>query len=208
MNMRIKTVLLAATAILALKGGTSPAMAATILVRTAGFADTTPDFYHVEFQGGGPGSSIASVTFTLSSGFFDFDGETSFMDATAPVLHLPSLSGLTSADITFSFAGDHPTSLTASFTPGSFGVGDSFRFAADADNLGSKLGGVFGAGATVAVTLASGLSGSAPFRTNTSVDSLATVTIDDPGVIPEPRSIVLFISGLAGLTAWRKRRSV
>ncbi len=199
--MRTVARLILLTVILASIGGNSSARAATIVARTAGFADSTPDFYHVDFLAGDPGSSIGSVIFTLPSGFFDLDGETNFMNATAPVVHSPSLSGLTSADITFSFAGTHPGSLTVNFAPGTCGVGDSFRFAADVDDLGSKLGGVFGAGATFAATLSSGLSASAPFRTNTSVDSSATLTI-----VPEPGMSVLLISGLAGLAVWKKVR--
>jgi hypothetical protein len=206
MNETLKMILRAATVALALSGGAPTASAAIVNVRTAGFADSTPDYYQVAFQSGVPGASIASVTFTLPSGFFDFDGDTNFANATAPVLNLPSLSGLSAADITFRFAGAQPTSLTADFAPGSFGIGDSFGFAADVDALGSKLGGVFGAGATFSASLASGSSGSAPFRTNTSVESLVTLTLADSADIPEPGSWVLLACGTIGLAACRMGR--
>lgn len=204
MNKRYRSVLLAVGAVLVWAGNVPSTKAATIFASTTGNALETPDFYGVAFLSGDPGASISSVTFTLPFGFFDFDGETSFMNATAPILNLPSLSGLAPEDITFSFTGVNPTSLTANFTPGSFGVGDSFRFAADVDELGSKLGGVFGAGATFSATLGSGLSDSAPFSTNTSVASSVTLTII-PEPIPEPSTLVLLLGGVAGLTVWKMR---
>jgi len=192
-----------AVAALATVGAPSPAQAdfGEISASTIGIANITPDYYGVAFTAGEPGATISSVTFALPFGFFNFDGATSFMNATAPVLDLPSLSGLSAGDISFSFIGNQPPSLTVNFAPGSFGIGDSFHFGADVEGLGSKIGGVFGGvGATFSATLGSGLSGTAPFRTDTSVASFATLTV------PEPSSFVLsLIYGVAGLTVWRKR---
>jgi hypothetical protein len=114
-------------------------------------------------------------------------------------------------DITFRFAGLHPTVLTVDFAPGTFGVGDSFRFGADIDDLGSKLGGVFGAGATFSVTLGSGASGTVPFHTVTSVASTATVTDADFAPVPEPGTFLLVLAGAAGWAGrvgWSRRRSI
>jgi len=110
MSTRARTLPLAAAAALFLVGSAPPAKAAMIVATTQGFADQTPDFYGVAFLEGEPGTSIATVTFTLPApGFFDFDGDTGFQDATAPVLHLPSLVGLAALDITFRFTGIHDT---------------------------------------------------------------------------------------------------
>lgn len=180
----------------------------TILATTTGNALETPDFYRVAFLAGDPEAWIASVTFTLPSGFFDFDGETSYLNATAPVLYPPSLSGLVPGDITFYFDGVHPTSLTVRFTSGAFRVGDTLGFAADVDDLGSKLGGVFGAGATFSATLGSGAFGSAPFRTNTSVASSATVTIEDSFAIPETGTLALLALGMVPVALRRRKTAL
>jgi hypothetical protein len=204
MSERAKRVAPALGAVLLWAAAMLPAAAQeTIFARTAGIALETPDFYSVAFTSGDPAAWISSVTLVLPMGFFDFDGDTSFMNVTAPVLHLPSLQGLLSSDISFRFSGVHPTSLTVAFAPEAFRVGDSLRFAADVDDWGSKLGGVFGAGATFSATLGSGLSSSASFRTDTSVSSTATVT-----VLPEPSPLLLLSSVLAALalSGCRKRR--
>ncbi|NIM61856.1 MAG: hypothetical protein GTO30_09430, partial [Acidobacteria bacterium] len=111
--------------------------------------------------------------------FFDFDGGASYMDLTEPALDLGSLVGVSSGDITFVFDEPHSTFLTIQFAPGSFESGDSFRFAADTDNLVSDPapGSVFGeAGATFTVTMEGGA---------TSVGTFAVVSPTQSTVIPE-----------------------
>ncbi len=76
-----------------------------------------------------------------SNGFFDFSDDSSFNNQKQPVLG--SLVGLTADDISFEFAGEQSKFITFNFQEDSFGVGDSFRFAAStSDNLVS--GGDFG----------------------------------------------------------------
>lgn len=169
-----------------------PCNAAIITADALGNAGFSPDFHGVQYVSGAPGVSIDSISYQLPFGFFDFDGIDNFANQTAPILHLPSLVGIVASDIHFAFIGDHPTTLTVNFTSGSFSPGDSFRFAADLDGMGSDLGGVIGAGGgtLISVLLSNGQSGSAHFSTDTSVASLATVNIPDSNV-PEPSTFML-----------------
>ena len=97
---------------------------------------TDPRYYGVQFNSAGAYSGIASISLDISADIdavFDLDGVSNFGGATEPVVDLGSLNGLTAGDITWSFVGSNPNVITASFAPGSFGVGDSFRFAAETD---------------------------------------------------------------------------
>src|SRR5262245_16406749 len=180
---------LALLALAVVLAGPARADYALILATTEGFAGSTPDFYGVRFEQGDAGTTISSVSFTLPADAF-----------TSPaVLDLASLVGLTPADITFS--GDETRSLTVRFAPGSFGVGDSFHFDAAAEVGGSRLGGAFGAGATFSATLEDGSGASTPFRTNTSVDSLATLQVPEPSAF-----LILSLAALSVGFAWGLRR--
>lgn len=173
---------------------------------------TTPSFYGVEFVTG-PGKFIESVSYDLSgttNTFFDFNDPVSgsFQGADEPVFD--SLVGLTLADITFNFlspvAGDplHPAVLEFVFTPGSFGAGDSFRFAADTDGA-LITGGSFGTGAVpVSVMLEDGKIGSAVFSSVSLTESIATVDIPHDAV-PEPLTILGTLTAL-GVGATMKRK--
>ena len=192
-----------------------PAQGATIFAVTAGNdTGTTPNMYEVAFTSGLAGEFVASVSINLAAdpaGFFDFDGIGSFADATTPVFG--AMSGLVAGDITPVFGnligGDpqHPSLLTFNFLPGTFGVGDFFRFGADTDFFVSDPtpGGAFGAAPAVfSVVLQGGASGSDPFDVVTpNFLSFARVTITPAA--PEPATLVLL--GLsAGAVALRRRR--
>jgi hypothetical protein len=127
-------------AALALLCWAAPAGAQVIEGETAGednLAD--PRYYGVAFLAGGPaGSFVSSVSFDISAdidGTFDLDGSGNFGGATEPVVQASSLVGLAPGDITWSFSGTQPNVITAHFAPGSFGVGDEFRFACETDQF-------------------------------------------------------------------------
>lgn len=210
----------AGAALIALGAG-GAAQAATIFADTTGTDNNEdPSFYGVSFLEGSLNSFIQSISYNLSvdpDAFFDFDGDSNFVDATAPVIDLSSLVGLTASDISFSFANpvggdpDHPSLLTINFAPSSFGVGDSFRFAADTDFLVSAPapGSVFGiAGVPFSVTLENGTSGSTTFAQVSSTRSEATVFIDDtPTDVPEPASVLgLLAVSACGVGSTLKRK--
>jgi hypothetical protein len=168
---------------------------------------TTAGFWTVLFQSGA--GSIQSVSFDLTAdvgAFFDFDGGSSFSDATTPVLG--ALTGLTAADVSSAFsspvdAPNHPAVLTFNFAAGSFVSGDSLAFGADTDFFVADPtpGGAVGqAPAVFRVTLAGGGTLSAPFVTINS--NLSAVEI----IVPEPAAIATLASGLIALTALRSRR--
>lgn len=98
---------------------------------------TDPRYYGVSFLSAGPtGDFVESVSFDISAdidGVFDLDGVTNFGNALEPVVQVSSLVGLAPGDITWSFSGNQPNVITANFAPGSFGVGDEFRFACETD---------------------------------------------------------------------------
>jgi PEP-CTERM motif len=182
--------------------------AAVITADTTGADNfTTADFYGVSFDSGA--GFIQSVTYDLtvdSDAFFDFDGSTSFADAVAPVLG--TLVGLSAGDISFSFTGVHPTSLTINFAAGSFSAGDSLRFAADTDFLFSDPapGTVFGAaGVPFSVVLEGGAAGSDVFEV-ARAGSIAVVQIGETAT-PEPASLALMgLGGVGILGGWYRRR--
>lgn len=170
-------------------------------------AFTDPSFYGVQFIAGNAGSFIQSVSWDVSiypDAYFDFDGDLSFGDAFAPVLDLPALTGLGASDISFAFTGVHPTLLTANFAPGSFGTGDSFRFAADTDLLidDPTPGGYFGlAGVVFSVTMYDTYGASGIFETVSDRQSIVRVE-----VVPEPAAATLLLTGIGAVTAARFSR--
>lgn len=186
----------------------SQANAAVISGDTTGI-DTfnTADFYSVFFDTGNSSEFVSSITYNLdSSSVFDFSGSGSFNNSTAPVLS--SLVGLNASDVSFDFSGNKTPSLTFNFAPMSFGVGDSFRFAADTDrastaidpSLTTKRGGDFGDnGVSFTVTLENGLSATSTF---TNVNANRSVVSTQ---VPEPMTILG--TGLAlGLGTLMKRK--
>jgi hypothetical protein len=158
--------------------GTPQAHATAIGADATGYdAGFVPEFWGVQFLSGT--GHIQEVTFNLGSGYFDFDGSPFLNNTFPPGIPgvqpvLGAMSGLSTGDITSSTVGglpiDHPTSLTFTFTPGSFIAGDWFSFSADVDGAGvaQEAGGTFGAlGASFAVLMSSGELLSAPFVTIT-----------------------------------------
>jgi hypothetical protein len=188
--------------------------AAVILADATGQDNSSDlDFWGVTFQSGS--GFIQSVTFDLTAdpdGFFDFDGA-SFGTA-GPLLG--TLSGLDLADITFSTntfeGGDpgHPQVLIFEFAAGSFGIGDSFRFAADTDFFVTSPtpGGLIGdGGAIFSAVLEGGESGSATFVRIS--DTVSEASADIGVAVPEPSMLALIGTGLAGIGfAMRRRREV
>jgi hypothetical protein len=156
----------------------------------AGFANQTPGFWGVEFQSGAPDERIASVVLKMPGpGFFDFDGVGNYQNQTAPIFDSGSSSGLSAAQVSFSFAGVSPKVLKITFAPDAFAPGDRLQFAADIDGLGSKVGGALGGygGVYITVALSDERSGVANFRTDNEVASNATVDIA-PSAVPETGS--------------------
>jgi hypothetical protein len=178
--------------------------AATIRGFSAGFANSTPGFWGIEFQNGSAAERIQSISLTMPGpGFFDLDGIGNYQNQTAPIFDPASSAGLNSGDLAFSFAGSDPITLNLQFAPGTFAPGDRIQFAADIGGLGSKLGGALGAygGVSIAVRLEDGRTGTANFSTNTSVQSQVIVDIA-AAPVPEPR---MFLP-LATALLWCTRR--
>ena len=169
---------------------------------------TTPEFYGIQFLSGSPEQFVQSVTYDISvvgGAFFDFDGDASYGNQDEPVLG--TLVGLTDADITFDLLDSyennplHVRELRFNFAVGSFGAGDSMRFAADTDFFVSDPtpGNAFGqAGAQISATMFDGTFGSATFAAVSSSRSEATIT-------PEPATLLML--GLGGLGLLRRRKS-
>ena len=176
-----------------------------------------PDYWGVQFSSGV--GSISSATFSLSNGYFDFDGSYFLNFTYPPGINgvepvLGAMSGLSAADISFPTAaevqgscdssygvspcGGHPTTLTFTFASDSFLAGDWFRFSADVD--GGSI-----AGASFAVLMSDGQTFSAPFVNVSDTSSVATISVDGSAPIPLPATLPLFASGLAGL-GWLSRR--
>lgn len=119
--------------------------ATTIQSFAAGFANETPGFWGVEFQSGAPDERIASIVLKMPGpGFFDFDGIDNYQNQTAPIFDSGSSSGLSAAQVFFSFTSVNPKVLRITFAPDAFALGDRLQFAADIDGLGSKVGGALG----------------------------------------------------------------
>jgi hypothetical protein len=184
------------------------ASGAVIRGSATGIADITPDFWSIEYLSGTGTQSVAQVELTLPGpGFFDFDGTGNYNNHTSPIFSSTS-TGLAASDVTFTFAGVHPSSLFIDFAPGSFQAGDELRFAAGLDGLGSQLGGAVGAygGTQLRVTFDDGSSGSALLVTNTSVNSTGFLdTADTP--VPEPSTGLLAIGIACAMGIFSRRAS-
>jgi hypothetical protein len=154
--------------------------ATTIGSSAAGFANQTPGFWGVEFESGAPAERIASLVLTMpGAGFFDFDGVDNYQNQMTPIFHPGSSAGLSAAQVFFSFTGVNPKALKITFAPEAFAPGDPVHFAADIDGLGSKIGGALGGygGVRITVALSDGRTSAANFRTDTEIESKATVEI-------------------------------
>jgi hypothetical protein len=165
----------------------SNAFGAVIRGTALGIADTTPDFWSIEYIANTGTKSVTEVELTLPNpGSFDFDGVGNYGNHTDPAFSNAS-TGISASDISFVFGGVHPPSLLIVFAPGSFGPGDEVRFAAGIDGFGSQLGGAVGAfgGTQLRVVLDGGSTGSAQIVTDTSVSSTGSVAIAGTA-IPEP----------------------
>ncbi len=190
--------------------------AATIIGDITG-SDTsnTFDMFGVEFRSDSGNVSelahVRSVTFDLkSNGFFDFSDDSSFNNQKQPVLG--SLVGLTADDISFDFDAEQSQYITFNFQEDSFGVGDSFRFAAStSDNLVS--GGDFGDKNVVLFSSFEDFSSSSnssfkKINDNKSITTDPNVAIEnelEPEIVPEPLTILG--TGVAlGLGSLMKKR--
>ncbi|TAH36378.1 MAG: hypothetical protein EYC70_11290 [Planctomycetota bacterium] len=134
--------------------------AATCLTVDATGADnfTTADYHGVTNN---DCMAVASLSISLandSDAFWDFDGGSTFGNATAPVIG--AIGGMNAADVTWSYDAlyPHPVVLTATFNP-PMAPGAFFRFGADTDFFVSDpcAGGNFGAApATITATFVNG----------------------------------------------------
>ncbi|MGB3532159.1 MAG: PEP-CTERM sorting domain-containing protein [Microcoleaceae cyanobacterium] len=210
------------------------AEAASFVAETRGLNNgNDSDFFSFRIDDTGDTSDvfIKSIQIDLAAGgdsdaYFDFQ---SF----APTLNLASLQGISESDITFtSLAGsqvvapgfnpdDGDTSLLQiSFAFGSFGIGDSFQFGADTDNLANDRrddGDDFArAGAALTLELEDGTFETVSFsevENNYSqvIQSIANAAdIPDPVTeVPEPLSIFgLFTVGILGSASLKRSKSV
>ncbi|KLN59248.1 hypothetical protein WH96_18160, partial [Kiloniella spongiae] len=129
-----------------------------ITARAAG-SDTfqNANFFSFAFAASAAGEHITSITINLRGGsdsdaFFDLSGSGSFGPAFGN-----NSSGVSSGNVNFSPNSGNTSSLTATFSPGSFTSGDTFSFGADTDNLGGNNGNAFAsAGVTFSITLSDG----------------------------------------------------
>ena len=138
--------------------------------------------------------------FSLTGAYFDFDGSYFLNDTFPPGINgvlpiLGALSGLSASHISYPTAaevlgfcdssygvspcGGHPTTLTFTFTPGSFIAGDSFRFSADVD------GGPVVPGASFALAMSGEEAFSAPFVTISRDRAEALISLE-ASPAPEP----------------------
>lgn len=139
-------------------------------------------FYGISFVSSGIATDrIAQITYMLPAGTFDggFLGPT-------------SLVGLMASDISSALGGGN-TVLTLTFTAGSFGPGDSFRFGFDTDGLGTNpgSGADFGTNSVpVTVTFESG---------TTSTDNFVVVIPEGgPGVESSEAKVTVANEGSSG----------
>ncbi|MEQ9459553.1 MAG: hypothetical protein RIG82_01195 [Phycisphaeraceae bacterium] len=158
------------------------------------------DFFQINFTTGNPSDFIAQIVYTLPGGTFDLDG------FAAP--YLGTLSGLLSTDITFSptlGSATSTSSLTLTFAPGSFAVGDTLAFGIDIDGYGSPIDGsaLSTNNALVTLTLEDTLSASDTFTLdpNNADTALASIFIQ---TVPTPAAAVSGLTLLALLTARRR----
>lgn len=178
------------------------------------------DFWGVSFDSGS--GFIQSVTFDISSfpstmfsdPVFDFDGFGNYNNSTGPVIGISN--GLMASDITAVFSGSDPNVLRFNFVPGSFVAGDFFRFSADTTILAAptnSTGAYFGGGIDNDNNLFDGLLFSVLFNNGSTVYSNFTETGSDQSSaliatapVPEPSTILLFMSGLFGIVVLRSKK--
>lgn len=166
-------------------------------------------FWTINFKRGCDTGYIQSITIDLQDGtdadaFFDLSGSGSY----GPVIG--SLDGLNAGDVSFDPNTGDTSALTVNFAAGSFGVGDSIKFGADTDDLGSNKGGSVGwADVGFSITFENGETYSTTFNKITHKWSKAKIKVEDccgTGV-PTPSAAAMGVILLAGIGARRRRTS-
>ena len=199
------------------------AKAASIVVDAAG-EDSASDqtFWGIAFESGI--GFIESFTIDISNSgtgsfqaSFDFDGGLFGDQATAPVY--TELNGLDEGDITFvpsepvNGSTGHPSVLTLTFNPETFGAGDSLRFFADTDFLLSDPLPAYmvgQAGVEVRVKLFGEPEMEGLFETTWSGEEgnggQSAASFNTPAPVPLPAAAWLFLSAIGMLLGWRGLR--
>ena len=228
---RIQTLSVALiTALFCVGGIAGTSEAASFIAQTKGHNNRNdPDFFSLALDSDSNESDvlIKSIQIDLAAGgdrnaFFDYS-------AYSPTLNLSSLQGLIESDITFTPLKDvevfdstfnpdegDTSVLQISFAEGSFGVGDSFKFGAETDNLdiGSRDDGddFARSGVSITLELEDGTVETVTFSEVENNHSIAISSIihaaqapEPVAEIPEPLSLFgLFTVGVLGTVTLKR----
>lgn len=173
-----------------------------------GTATPTPGFYTVWYQGNGP--AITSISYNLSSGYFDFD--TTDGGSAGPVMNT---SGLSNGNVSATPVSGYPSQLTFNFGTNTFQGNNTFSFGAVADyvngdpNPYGSNGVDFGAAhIPFTVTFATGKTVSADFAVDPALGPNASALyLAAPTAVPLPGAVWLFGTGLIAVAASARRRN-